>query len=124
MKPGRVLIVDDEPELLKVLSTMMKQMWRSSRLWTARDGVDAVSKVLDLKPDLVMTDLRMPGRGGLELCRIVRGAKGLSGTKIVAMTAFHDARTGEQVLEYGADAYLPKPFTPDDLRRSIDGLFG
>ena len=118
------LIVDDEPELLRVLSGMMKRLWKGSRLWTAQDGIEAVSKALDLRPDILLTDLRMPGRGGLELCRVVRGAAGLTDTKIVAMTAFHDPRIGEEAKAFGADVYLPKPFTADDLRRSVDALLG
>lgn len=115
-RPLKVLIVDDEPALRQLVAMMVRRHWRGSRCFTAADGVEAAEKAIDLRPDVVLTDIRMPGRDGLELCRFLSAEAALAQTRIVAMTAFHGSRTERAVSDSGAHAYLAKPFTAEELR--------
>ena len=101
-----VLVVDDEPGILEFLRYALED--NGYRVQTARDGLDALARIGDEPPDVVLTDLMMPRVDGWELCRRLRGENGLHYLPIIGMSA---------VEPNGAplDAFLRKPFELDDL---------
>ena len=105
-----VLIVDDEPQITRVLKTMLSSRGYSIR--TARDGDEALSVMKEWMPDLLITDLRMPNVDGLELCRQVRSK---SQIPIIVLSVRGEERTKVEALDAGADDYVTKPFSADEL---------
>ena len=108
-KPN-ILVVDDEPQITRVLKTALASHGYSIR--TARDGDEAVQLMKDWPPDLVITDLRMPNMDGLALCRHVRAK---SEVPIIVLSVRGEERTKVEALDAGADDYVTKPFSVDEL---------
>jgi two-component system, OmpR family, KDP operon response regulator KdpE len=106
----RILIVDDEPQLARVLRTGLKTHGYDVRV--AADGVSALETFGDWHPDLVVTDLAMPNMGGLELCRRLRE---LSPLPIIVLSVRGEEKTKVEALDAGADDYVTKPFGMDEL---------
>ncbi len=106
----RILIVDDEPQLTRVLRTGLKT--RGYEVRVAADGVSALETFGDWLPDLVITDLAMPNMDGLELCRQLRS---VSQVPIIVLSAKGEEKTKVEALDIGADDYVTKPFGIDEL---------
>jgi two-component system, OmpR family, KDP operon response regulator KdpE len=106
----RILVVDDEPQITRVLRTSLSSQGYDIRV--ANDGETALEIMKDWCPDLVITDLSMPNMDGLELCRRLR-----AGTKIpiVVLSVRGEERTKVQALDAGADDYVTKPFGIEEL---------
>jgi two-component system, OmpR family, KDP operon response regulator KdpE len=107
---SNILVVDDEPQIARVLKTALASHGYSIR--TAHDGDEAVQLMKDWPPDLVITDLRMPNMDGLALCRHVRGR---SEVPIIVLSVRGEERTKVEALDAGADDYVTKPFSVDEL---------
>jgi len=108
-KPN-ILVVDDEPQITRVLKTTLASHGYSIR--TAHDGDEAVQLMKDWPPDLVITDLRMPNMDGLALCRHVRAK---SEVPIIVLSVRGEERSKVEALDAGADDYVTKPFSVDEL---------
>jgi two-component system KDP operon response regulator KdpE len=106
----RILVVDDEPQLTRVLRTGLKSRGYDVRV--AADGLSGFETFTDWHPDLVITDLAMPVMDGLELCRRVRA---ISQTPIIVLSAKGEEKTKVEALDIGADDYITKPFGIDEL---------
>jgi two-component system KDP operon response regulator KdpE len=106
----RILVVDDEPQLARVLRTGLKTHGYDVRV--AADGVSALETFGDWPPDLVVTDLAMPNMGGLELCRRLRE---ISQLPIIVLSVRGEEKTKVEALDAGADDYVTKPFGMDEL---------
>jgi two-component system KDP operon response regulator KdpE len=106
----RILVVDDEPQLARVLRTGLKTRGYDVRV--AADGVSALEAFGDWNPDLVVTDLAMPNLDGLELCRRLRE---LSPLPIIVLSVRGEEKTKVEALDAGADDYVTKPFGMDEL---------
>jgi two-component system alkaline phosphatase synthesis response regulator PhoP len=109
----RILIVDDDQEIVRLVRAYLEK--HGYDVLTAYDGETALHILRREHPDLVLLDLMLPGRDGLDLTRIVRGDVGLAGTPIIMLTARvedHDKIVG---LELGADDYVTKPFNPSEV---------
>jgi two-component system, OmpR family, KDP operon response regulator KdpE len=107
---GNILVVDDEPQITRVLKTTLSSQGYGVR--TASDGDEAVQLMKEWAPDLVITDLRMPNLGGLELCRQVRMK---SRIPIIVLSVKGEERTKVEALDAGADDYVTKPFSVNEL---------
>src|ERR1700687_4988517 len=107
---GNILVVDDEAQITRVLKTTLSSQGYGVR--TASDGDQAVDLMRDWTPDLVITDLRMPNMGGLELCRHIRAK---SRIPIIVLSVKGEERTKVDALDAGADDYVTKPFGVDEL---------
>jgi two-component system response regulator MtrA len=107
---GRVLVVDDDPALAEMLGIVL----RGEGFETAfvADGDRALTAFRDVKPDLVLLDVMLPGTDGIEVCRQIRAE---SGAPIVMLTARSDTVDVVLGLECGADDYVVKPFKPKEL---------
>ena len=106
----RILVVDDEPQITRVLRTSLSSQGYDIRV--ANDGETALEIMKDWTPDLVVTDLSMPNMDGLELCRRLRVA---SQVPIIVLSVRGEERTKVQALDAGADDYVTKPFGIEEL---------
>lgn len=106
----RILVVDDEPQLTRVLRTGLSAHGYEVRV--AADGLSALETYGDWQPDLVVTDLAMPNMDGLELCRKLRA---ISTVPILVLSARGAEATKVEALDLGADDYITKPFGIDEL---------
>jgi len=107
---GRVLVVDDDASLAEMLTIVLRQEGFDSRMCLRGD--QAVEAFRDYKPDVVLLDLMLPGRDGIDVCKEIRGE---SGVPIVMLTAKGDTVDVVVGLESGADDYVVKPFKPKEL---------
>jgi two-component system KDP operon response regulator KdpE len=107
---ARILVVDDEPQLTRVLRTGLKS--RGYDVRAAADGLAGFEAFNDWHPDLVITDLAMPNVDGLELCRRLRA---ISQVPIIVLSAKGEEKTKVEALDLGADDYVTKPFGIDEL---------
>src|SRR6478736_6125548 len=107
---SRVLVVDDDPALAEMLTIVL----RGECFYTAvvGDGTRALPAVRELRPDVVLLDLMLPGMNGIDVCRAIRTE---SGVPIVMLTAKSDTVDIVLGLESGADDYVVKPFKPKEL---------
>ncbi len=113
----KVLIADDEPNILISLEFLMKREgWHVS---VARDGDAALRAIQDQHPDLVLLDVMMPGKSGFEVCQAVRADEALAGVKILMLTAKGRDTDVAQGLGLGADAYMTKPFSTKELAAKV-----
>jgi two-component system response regulator MtrA len=107
---GRVLVVDDDTALAEMLGIVLRGEGFEPSF--VADGDKALAAFRETKPDLVLLDLMLPGRDGIEVCRLIRAE---SGVPIVMLTAKSDTVDVVVGLESGADDYIVKPFKPKEL---------
>jgi two-component system, OmpR family, response regulator MtrA len=107
---GRVLVVDDDTALAEMLGIVLRG--EGFEPVFCADGERAMSAFRESRPDLVLLDLMLPGKDGIEVCRDIRGE---SGVPIVMLTAKGDTVDVVLGLESGADDYIVKPFKPKEL---------
>src|SRR2546423_9759288 len=110
----RILVVDDEPQLTRVLLRSLTTKGYEVRV--AGDGEFALQTFRDWTPALVITDLAMPNMGGLELCRQLRE---ISDVPIIVLSVRGEEKTKVEALDAGADDYVTKPFGMDELLARI-----
>jgi DNA-binding response OmpR family regulator len=115
MMQENVLVVDDHPEIRDLMVKILER--RGYRVSTASDGHDALTQFALVRPDLVITDLSMPGLNGYQLCRLIRG---ISSVPVLIMSAQKGVE--EKAYEMGADAFVSKPFDMEALWAEIDEL--
>lgn len=106
----KLLIADDEPAVRALVRVTLED--DDYRILEAADGVEALQKIRDEHPSLVLLDIMMPGMNGLEVCRIVKSDPTTSGTVVVMLTAQAQQRDRDRGLAAGADVYFTKPFSP------------
>ena len=111
MSAGHILIVDDEPSLRKYLQTSLEL--DSYQVSTAATGEEAVDKVRQKPPDVVLLDLVMPGWDGLETLKRIRKASPLS--RVVMISCVRDTRKVAQAMRLGAQDYLSKPIQKEEM---------
>ena len=120
-----ILIVDDEQHIRLLIEQALEELADDGvDLFTAADGEEALEVIEAQHPDLVFLDVMMPRRNGFEVCRAVKQDLGLTDTHVVLLTAKGQAYDREQGLAAGADAYLTKPFDPDELLELARGVVG
>lgn len=107
---GNILVVDDEPQITRVLKTTLSSQGYGVR--TASDGEEALLSMMEWEPDLVVTDLRMPNLGGIELCKKIRAR---SRMPIIVLSVKGEERIKVEALDAGADDYVTKPFGVNEL---------
>src|SRR2546425_2771212 len=107
---ARVLVVDDEPQITRVLRTVLSSQGYQVR--TAAEGEAALTNFSEWRPELVITDLYMPHMDGVELCRRIRA---MSSVPIIVLSVKGEERTKVEALDSGADDYVTKPFGIDEL---------
>ena len=111
----RILVVDDEPSINKFLVDLLELRGGDVVVDSAFDGFEAGSKVATFKPDIVLLDIMMPGLGGIEVCRRLKGNVETMHIHVVAMTGFDEPGLSRKILAAGADRFLRKPLGNDDV---------
>ncbi len=115
----RLLIADDEPDMLRFLKSQLKNKFQ---VIEAVDGKQAVEKVLEHLPDLVLVDMNMPEKDGLQVCRELREENSTRNIPIIMLTARADEQTKLAALSAGANDFLAKPFSTTELHVRIKNL--
>jgi DNA-binding response OmpR family regulator len=110
---GPVLIVDDEPDIVDFLTTVLQDEGYSTE--TARDGVEALAKMRDCQPSLVILDLMMPRMSGFEVLDVMRQDRTPARPSVIVLSAKSTHQDILDALERGADDFIPKPFDLEDL---------
>ncbi|MDF2381545.1 response regulator transcription factor [Nostoc ellipsosporum NOK] len=120
-KSRKVLIADDEPDILEILKYNLSG--EGYEVITAKDGDDAIEKAKRTQPDLVVLDVMMPRKTGVEVCQILRAQPAFKDTLIMFLTALNDETTQVKGLETGADDYVSKPVSPKVFLSRVNALF-
>jgi two-component system alkaline phosphatase synthesis response regulator PhoP/two-component system response regulator VicR len=108
-----VLVVDDQPHIVRLIQVNLEK--EGFQVATARDGVEGITMVRELHPDLVILDVIMPRKDGFEVLREIKADEALAETPVILLTVkSHNADIVEGLRE-GAELYLPKPFHPKEL---------
>jgi two-component system alkaline phosphatase synthesis response regulator PhoP len=115
--PGKILIVDDEPDIVEFISYNLKS--KGYLIATAKDGVEALRKAKEFRPDLILLDIMMPNKDGKETLKELRRMPEFEQTAIIFLTALSDERSEIEGLKTGADDYISKPIKPELLATRI-----
>jgi len=118
----KVLIADDEPNILISLEFLMKR--EGHQVLLARDGIEALALIRSERPALVLLDVMMPGKSGIEVCQAVRAEEALAGTLILMLTAKGRDTDVAKGLGVGADGYITKPFSTRELAQRVRDMLG
>jgi DNA-binding NarL/FixJ family response regulator len=118
--PKRLLVVDDEPNLLRAVAACLKT--ESYEVSTARSGYEALMQLAESVPDLIISDIRMPGMDGYKLARRLRGSPRTALVPIVFLTAKDETADRIEGFRAGIDAYLTKPFEPEELIAVVNAI--
>jgi CheY-like chemotaxis protein len=110
-----VLICEDEPALRELIRVSLEGPYEFAE---ADDGEESLAVARRLRPDLVILDVMMPRRNGLEVLTEIRNDEALSSTPVIVLTAQPETR--DEALEKGADRVIEKPFVPDDISSAVE----
>ena len=120
-KGKRILIADDEPDILEIIQyNLVKEGYD---ILTARDGEEALAKAIATRPDMIILDIMMPKKTGVEVWEILRSQVAFKEVLIIFLTALNDEISHIKGLETGADDYVTKPVSPKVLISRINALF-
>lgn len=116
----KILIVDDEPDILDILKYILDK--EGFKVRKAKNGEEAIAKAYEEKPDLILLDIMMPKKDGIEVCRQLRSDKKFNDTFIVFLTARKEEYSEVAGFDVGADDYVVKPIKPRSLVSRINTL--
>lgn len=117
-----ILVADDDPDIRELVALRLTRA--GYRVETAADGLEAFDRAVELRPDLVVLDVSMPGADGFETSRRLRGDPRTAHVPVIFLTARtrdEDVLTG---YARGGDGYVTKPFEPQELLDRVDALIG
>jgi len=117
MNQQAVLVIDDEGPYSRVVAEVLAK--KGFRVRTAAHGLSGLFAAKRDQPDLILLDIMMPEMDGLTVVRKIRAEPTLSQTPVVVISALASAEDRRAALEAGADAFLPKPFTMEELTQAI-----
>jgi two-component system, OmpR family, alkaline phosphatase synthesis response regulator PhoP len=120
-KAKKVLIADDENDILEIISYNLTG--EGYDIYTAKDGNEALDMAKKIHPDLIILDIMMPYKTGIEVCEILRSKDEFNETLIIFLTALSDETSHIKGLESGADDYVSKPISPKVLVSRVNALF-
>jgi two-component system, OmpR family, alkaline phosphatase synthesis response regulator PhoP len=120
-KLRKVLIADDEPDILEILKYNLEKEGFS--VTTAKDGDDALAKARQSQPHLIILDMMMPRKNGIEVCELLRAQPAFKDTLIMFLTALSDEATQLKGFSTGADDYITKPVSPGVFVSKVNALF-
>jgi two-component system, chemotaxis family, response regulator PixH len=115
-----ILVVDDTLSELELMTRYLRE--GGFTVIVATDAKDAMAKAVDHKPDAIVTDVVMPGMSGFELCRNLKKNEATQKVPVVVCTSKNQELDRLWGLKQGADVYITKPFTQDDLLRAVKSV--
>ncbi len=118
MSAATVLIVDDEPDVVSILSILLNS--EGYRVLKAYDGISAVDLALHQRPDLILLDLMMPAMSGYEVCEQLKANPSTEDIPVLCITSAHSPSARAQCLKVGAATLLEKPFPPMELIAQVE----
>ena len=118
MNETRVMVVDDDPNAIDIVRTYLES--RGYVVFTARDGQEALSKLEEVRPALVLLDVMMPGMDGWEVARVIKNHPSFGRTRVVMLTARSDFADKHEGLRAGADDYIVKPIQLKELGERVE----
>jgi len=121
LKTNKVLIADDEPDIREIIEYNLTR--EGYQVQTAKDGNEALAKARSFKPDLIILDIMMPYKNGVEVCEILRSQSDFQQTMIIFLTARSDESSQIKGLETGGDDYISKPVSPKVLMSRVNAIF-
>jgi DNA-binding response OmpR family regulator len=113
MSSEKILVVEDSPTELAITSSTLAG--RGYRIATAADGEEALRKVQEERPDLILLDVVLPGKNGFQICRELKSKPETKGIKVILVTSKNQESDRFWGMKQGADEYLTKPFTAETL---------
>jgi len=118
----KILVVDDEKDFREILSeTLVKEGYE---VQTAKDGGEALDRMRDFAPNLVVLDINMPGKNGFEVCKEIRTDPLYGNIPVVFLTVRTEKKSMLKGMELGSDEYITKPFRPKELVLRIKNILG
>jgi two-component system alkaline phosphatase synthesis response regulator PhoP len=117
----KVLIADDEADILEIISYNLEL--HGYEVVTAKDGDQAIRLAKEEHPDLIILDIMMPKKSGIEVCKILRSQPEFKDTLIVFLTALNDELSHVKGLELGADDFISKPISPKIMASKVNAFF-
>jgi two-component system, OmpR family, alkaline phosphatase synthesis response regulator PhoP len=120
-KAKKILIADDEPDILEIVSYNLQKVGYD--VYTAKDGQEALDMAKMLQPDLIILDIMMPKKTGIEVCATLRSLQAFKDTLIIFLTALNDESSHIKGLETGADDYVSKPISTKILVSRVNAIF-
>ena len=117
----KILIADDEPDILEIIQYNLQA--DGYTVYTAKDGDEALMRAKQIKPDLIILDIMMPKKNGVEVCELLRAQPAYKDTLIIFLTALSDESSQLKGLDTGADDYINKPISPKLLTSRVNALF-
>jgi two-component system alkaline phosphatase synthesis response regulator PhoP len=118
---GKVLIADDEPDILEILKYNLEK--EGYKVSTAKDGSEALDKARQYQPDLIVLDMMMPKKSGMEVLEILRLQPNFKDTLIMFLTALSDESTQLKSFSSGVDDYVSKPVSTNIFISKVNALF-
>ena len=119
--PGKILLADDEPDILEIVSYNLSA--EGYEVICAKNGNEAVDLAKKHLPSMIILDVMMPGKNGMEVCKSLRLLPQFKDTVIIFLSALSDEGTEVKGLETGADDYISKPISPKVLISKVNALF-
>ena len=114
--PRKVLIVEDDKNINKLMALSIGKGFDVSQIY---DGGEAIAAARKAKPDLVVLDLMLPNKDGLDICQTIKSDPELSGTVVIIVSAMEPTNARFKGIKYGADYYIKKPFDPNEVRTLV-----
>ncbi len=116
-KQKKILIADDNENIREALTSILED--EGYALWIAKDGAEALRKVREVSPDILILDVTMPEISGYDVCRTIKNDPNLKNIYILMLSAKGQATKQEHGKEVGADEYIAKPFSPSEILARI-----
>jgi two-component system alkaline phosphatase synthesis response regulator PhoP len=117
MKRKKILIADDNENIREALTSILED--EGHELWIAKNGVEALRKVREVSPDILILDVMMPEMSGYDVCRTIKNDPDLKKTFVLMLSAKGQVTEQERGKEVGADEYIVKPFSPSEILARI-----
>ena len=113
----KILVVDDSKTIRRTAETLLVKAGCS--VFTAIDGFDALSKIADYHPDLVLVDIMMPRLDGYQTCSLIKHNKTFRDTPVIMLSGKSESKERVKCYQLGAQDYLIKPFNPEELNELV-----
>jgi len=117
---ARVLVIEDSASVRRLIEVCLRVL--DVELSAAEDGIKGLSVARDIKPDVIVLDVGLPGMDGWEVLRHLRAGEDTRSIRVLVLTAHAQPEVAEQAAQGGADDFMTKPFRPMELRERIEKL--